>query len=110
MSITKLYALSPCTVKCVAGTAPGVVNATAQQKLFVDGRLVLTEMDTTATPMGTCNILTAAAAGVPTPCSPVLIPMTWQATSMPETINGQKIVLKTSMINCAVGGLVTVSG
>ncbi len=110
MSITKLYALSPCPVQCMAGSAPGVLTATSQPILSVNGQLVLTKMDTTVTPFGTCNILTAAASGVPVPCAPVLIPKTWTGTSDPETINSMKILLKTSSIMCGIGGKISITG
>lgn len=105
MSISKLYATGPATCKCSMGSAPAVLVPLSQQKLFVDGKLVLTEADKLTMPPTfiTCvNIPTPAGPG---PCAPALT--MWSGTSTPETVNGLKILLKTSTISCALGGVVT---
>jgi uncharacterized Zn-binding protein involved in type VI secretion len=59
-------------------------------------------------PFGTCNVLTAAAAGVPTPCVPATAGP-WAPGSPTVMVRGQPALNNTSMCTCSIGGVITIS-
>ncbi len=99
------------TLVCAAGTAPSAL-------VVVDPR-VLGEKKPAANildfipfvnilPFGTCNILTAAASGVPTPCVPATV-APWVPGSPKVILRGAPALNNTSVCNCAVGGVISVT-
>ena len=98
---------------CPLGTAPSTLTVTSQQVVKIGGMLVATIQDcapgTNLPPFGTCNTLTAAAQGVPTPCALAPVGM-WTPGSAVQKINSSIPVLtQTSTLTCGIGGVVTIS-
>src|SRR5262249_42365834 len=64
------------TLKCSCGSAPWKLIVTSQQDLFIGDKLAPTILDqgpgTNIPLFGTCSVLTAEAAGVPTLCAPAI--------------------------------------
>ena len=96
---------------CAAGSAPSnliVVDPT----VLAEGNLAANIMDnipmTNILPFGTCNILTSAAAGVPTPCVPATA-APWSPGSPTVMLRGQPALNSTSMCNCTIGGAITIT-
>lgn len=96
---------------CVAGTAPAPLQVTSQEFVRIDGMAVATIMDcapeVNIPSFGTCNILTAAALGVPTPCVPATMP--WVPGSVVQTINGLPVLTMPATCQCAIGGVITIT-
>jgi len=97
-------------MQCTSGTAPSV--------LVVAPPTVTGEVKPTANimdnipianipPFGTCNVLTAAAAGVPTPCVPA-IPAPWAPGSPTVMVRGMPALNSTSKCVCAIGGSISI--
>ena len=96
-------------MQCTSGTAPSV--------LVVAPPLVTSEVKPTANiadcipitnipPFGTCNVLTAAAAGVPTPCVPATTP--WAPGSPTVMVRGMPALNSTSKCTCGIGGSISI--
>ena len=97
---------------CPLGTAPATLTVTSQQTLKIGGMLVATIQDCSPganlPPFGTCNTLTAAAQGVPTPCA--LAPVgTWTPGSTVQKINSIPVLTQSCTLACGIGGVVTIS-
>jgi Domain of unknown function (DUF4280) len=108
--MAQLVAMSA-QLQCTSGTAPSV--------LAVLVPTVTSEMKATANildnipmanipPFGTCNVLTAAALGVPTPCVPA-IPAPWAPGSATVTVRGMPALNNTSKCVCAIGGSISIT-
>ncbi|QDU59227.1 hypothetical protein Pan216_00540 [Planctomycetes bacterium Pan216] len=99
------------TCMCAAGTAPQPLSVTSQMIYKIDGMKVATIMDMTPgvnlKPFGTCNILTASASGVPTPCVPAPVGP-WQPGSVVQGVMGLKVLTIPATVNCGVGGVISV--
>lgn len=101
------------TLVCSCGSAPSQLKVTSQQNCQIGGQLAATIMDnvpfSNIIPFGTCQVLTAAAAGVPTPCAPA-IPAPWApgATS-PVQVGGPPALLSTDVLNCAIPGVISIA-
>jgi uncharacterized Zn-binding protein involved in type VI secretion len=97
-------------LQCAAGAAPsalsvvppnvaGETNPAANIQDFIPM--------TNIQPFGNCKILTAAAAGAPTPCAPATSP--WTNGSTTVMVRGMPALHAGSMCNCSVGGVITVN-
>lgn len=106
----QLVAAGP-TLVCAAGTAPSTLvvippTTTAEKKPAAN---IMDYVPTVnIVPFGTCNILTAAASGVPTPCVPATV-APWAPGSPTVLVRGMPALNNTSICNCAVGGAITIS-
>jgi len=95
---------------CASGTAPSVLAVVAPT---VTGEVKPTAniMDsvpmTNIMPFGTCNVLTAAASGVPTPCVPATTP--WAPGSPTVMVRGQPALNNSSTCTCSIGGVISIS-
>src|SRR3954471_22493918 len=59
-------------------------------------------------PFGTCNVLTAAAAGVPTPCVPATAGP-WAPGSPTVMVRGQPALNSSSSCSCSIGGMISIT-
>jgi hypothetical protein len=98
-------------LQCAMGSAPSVLAVVAPP---VTGEMkpVANIMDmvpmTNIMPFGTCNILTSAAAGVPTPCVPATA-APWSPGSATVTVRGMPALNNSSTCNCSIGGVIAIS-
>lgn len=97
---------------CVAGTAPMALQVTSQQLVTIDGLPAATIMDCVPMenipPFGTCNLLTAEAAGVPCPCVPAPTGP-WTPGSEVQKINGFPVLTMPAMLQCGIGGVISIT-
>lgn len=108
------------TLSCPMGDAPGQLLVAAAN--VAENTPLANMMDNkpfaNITPIGMCKSMmnpavaaaTAAALGVltPQPCIPQ-IPAPWSPPSSCVLIRGKPAALSTSMLNCAYGGVITIS-
>jgi hypothetical protein len=97
---------------CDAGTAPMPLAVTSQELVMVGGLLAATIADCVpddnVPPFVTCNILTAAALGVPTPCVPAPVGP-WSPGSVAQTVNGLPLLITPAVLQCGIGGTITIT-
>ena len=97
---------------CAAGTAPMPLTVLTNETVRIDGLAIATIMDcvpmANIPPFGTCNILTAAALGVPTPCVPAPVGP-WTPGSEVQFINGLPVLTMPAMCQCGIGGVITIT-
>src|SRR5262245_30427128 len=95
---------------CASGSAPSV--------LAVPAAMVTGEVKPTANimdhipmsnimPFGTCSVLTAAAAGTPTPCVPATA-APWAPGSPTVMVRGAPALNNSSMCTCTIGGVISI--
>jgi hypothetical protein len=100
------------TLLCTSGTSPAQLIVNSQTKATIDDKLAATIMDfqpiANIPPFGTCNVLTAAALGVPTPCA--LVPAgPWKPGSTTQVkIGDQLALLSTDKLMCAIPGVISI--
>lgn len=96
---------------CAAGAAPSVL-VVAPPTVTGEMKPIANIMDnipvTNIPPFGTCNILTAAAAGVPTPCVPAPAGP-WAPGSPTVTVRGMPALNSTSKCACSIGGVISIA-
>lgn len=100
------------TLTCTSGTAPSVFNATPQPLVATGLGLQAATITQAAPgvnilPFGTCNVLTAAASGVPTPCVPAT--MVWAPPAVLTMVAGVPVATVQSKCPCMIGGVVSVA-
>lgn len=97
---------------CPLGTAPATLTVTSQMIYKIGGMLVATIQDcapmVNLPPFGTCNTLTAAASGVPTPCALAPVGM-WMPGSVVQRINNIPVLTQVCTLACGIGGVVTIT-
>src|SRR5687768_4765196 len=97
-------------MQCTAGTASSVL-VVAVPSVTGEVKPSANIMDNNSiadlAPFGTCNVLTAAAAGVPTPCVPA-IPAPWAPGSPTVMVRGMPALNSTSKCVCAIGGSISI--
>jgi hypothetical protein len=99
------------TLVCAAGTSPSALvvvppTVTAEKKPaanILDFVPMVNIM-----PFGTCNILTAAASGVPTPCVPAPV-APWSPGSPTVLVRGAAALNNASVCNCGIGGVISIT-
>lgn len=95
---------------CTMGTAPSTLIATNAPTVLIEGKPAGTILDhapmVNIPPFGTCNILTAAASGVPTPCVPATMP--WTPGSTTVLLCGKPALRQGDMCQCAIGGTISI--
>lgn len=96
---------------CTMGTAPSALIV-AVPTVTGENKPAANIMDyvpiTNIPPFGTCNILTAAALGVPTPCVPA-IPAPWTPGSPTVMIRNMPALNNTCTCTCAIGGAISIT-
>ncbi|WP_018629929.1 PAAR-like protein [Niabella aurantiaca] len=96
------YVIDGGMVKCSLGTALGKIKATSQQKIYIGGKLKITDQDTQLVlPCGTCN-----RSSLPPPCTPRL--QYWKNTSKKATMGNKRFVMDDSYTQCSFGGILTI--
>jgi Domain of unknown function (DUF4280) len=100
------------TLQCNCGNAPAKLTVDTQTQFTVDGQPVGTVLDTkpgaNIPSFGTCSILTAAANGLPTPCTPTPARPWTPGSTMPVQISDRLALLSTDRLACGVGGVITI--
>ncbi len=96
---------------CPLGSAPSTLSVTGQQIAKIGGMLIATIQDCAPgmnlPPFGTCQILTASAMGVPTPCA--MAPVgTWMPGSIVQKINNIPVLTDASKLTCGIGGVISI--
>lgn len=107
------YALTDgATLACTSGSATGTFSLSAALVTATDqSAQIATMVDaisyTNIPTFGTCLVLTAAANGVTTPCSPVTA--AWLNTALTGSLSSIPIATTNSMCVCCIGGVITCS-
>lgn len=95
---------------CTSGTAPSALIV-APPTVTGEMKPVANIMDhipiANIPPFGTCNVLTAAAAGVPTPCVPATTP--WTPGSPTVMVRNMPALNSTSKCVCSIGGSISIT-
>lgn len=96
---------------CTSGTAPSALMVvvplvTAESKPAANIMDHVPMMN--IMPFGTCNVLTAAALGVPTPCVPAVV-APWAPGSPTVTLRGMPALNSTSKCVCVIGGSISIT-
>jgi hypothetical protein len=100
------------TLQCSCGTVPSKLVVNSQTQCTIDDKLAATTMDfkpiANIPPFGTCNVLTAAALGVPTPCA--MVPAgPWKPGSTAQVkIGDQLALLSTDKLLCTIPGVISI--
>jgi hypothetical protein len=101
------------TLRCTCGDKTSQLLVTSQADVEIDNKRAATVQDNAPganiAPFGTCKVLTAAAAGTPTPCA--LAPAgPWKPGAMSRvTIGNHLALLSTDVLNCTVPGVITIT-
>jgi hypothetical protein len=101
------------TLQCTCGDKPSQLVVTSQADFDIDQKLAATVQDnapgSNIAPFGTCKVLTAAAAGTPTPCA--LAPAgPWEPGAVSRVTIGKYLaLLSTDVLKCAVPGVITIT-
>jgi hypothetical protein len=99
------------TLICAAGTAPSALVVVAPPVLAEkkpEANILDFVPFVNIMPFGTCNILTAAASGVPTPCVPATA-APWAPGSPTVLVRGAPALNNASVCACSVGGVISIS-
>lgn len=97
---------------CPFGSAPCVLQAGSQSKVFVGGKPAATMMDVNLGPFGMCMSManpavasaTAAALGVLTPQPCTFVPMgPWRSGKPTVILEGKAVLTNDSSITCGMG-------
>jgi uncharacterized Zn-binding protein involved in type VI secretion len=98
-------------LQCAMGSAPSVlavVVPTVTGEMKPTANIMDNIPMTNIMPFGTCNILTAAAAGVPTPCVPATA-APWAPGSPTVMVRGQPALNNSSTCSCSIGGVIAIN-
>lgn len=96
------YVVDGGMVTCSLGTIPGKIKVTSQQKIYIGGKLKVTDQDTRlAHPCGTCS-----RSSPPPPCTPQL--QCWKNTGKKVTMGNKRFVMDDSYTQCSFGGILTI--
>jgi uncharacterized protein DUF4280 len=97
-------------LQCTMGTAPSVlmvVDPRVTGEVKPSANIMDNIPMTNILPFGTCNILTTAAAGVPTPCVPATA-APWAPGSPTVMVRGMPALNTTSKCVCSIGGMIQI--
>ncbi len=88
--------------RCDKGTAPAPLHLTSQQSNYLQGKLVVTMLDKTFVPFGSCSLKNN------NPCVPA--PLLWQdAFELVQVLTpNSHPLLEKSTIMCSVGGKISI--
>jgi hypothetical protein len=113
MILMAIAVVEGATLKCTCGDKPSQLVVTSQEDVEIDGKLAATVQDNAPggniAPFGTCKVLTAAAAGTPTPCA--LAPAgPWKPGAVSRVTIGKNLaLLSTDVLNCTIPGVITIT-
>ena len=97
---------------CPMGTAPSTLMVLPKNTVNASNLPAANIMDNipfvNILPFGTCNILTAAALGVPTPCVPATV-APWTPGASTVMIKNMPALTNASTLICSIGGTIMVS-
>jgi hypothetical protein len=100
------------SMACTMGAAPASLIVTSQPIEKIDDLLIATVLDcvpvTNIPPFGTCQTLTAAASGVPTPCVPAPTGP-WKPGSLIAKINSLAVLTMPAQTMCGIGGCISIT-
>jgi hypothetical protein len=100
------------TLQCSCGSAPSKLMVTSQTQANIDRLPIATIEDNkplvNILPFGTCSVLTAAAAGVPTPCVPAPAGPWMPGSTTGINIGKRPVLLSTDKLACGVPGVISV--
>ncbi len=95
---------------CPMGSGPMTLNPLPIPRVMIAGRpaaQITTNIPfVNIPPFVTCTILTAAALGVPVPCTPATV-APWTPTSPTVLVGGVPVQTQPGMLMCAIGGPIT---
>lgn len=97
-------------MQCTSGTAPSVlvvVVPTVTGEVKPSANIMDHVPIANIPPFGTCNVLTAAALGVPTPCVPATA-APWAPGSPTVMVRGMPALNSTSKCVCSIGGSISI--
>ncbi|MDR3340733.1 MAG: DUF4280 domain-containing protein [Candidatus Symbiothrix sp.] len=100
--MNRKYVLDGARLKCTFGASPARIKVTSQRKVYIQGKLKVTDMDKMLLP----NFITCSCSWPSSPCTPVL--QNWMVTSRKVTMGTKKFVMDDSFIMCSRGGLITI--
>jgi len=99
-------------MQCTTGTAPSTLIVTPEKAVTAGKVPAANIMDyipmKNIVPFGTCNILTAAALGVPTPCVPAVV-APWAPGSPTVLVRGIPALNNMSKAVCTIGGMISIT-
>ena len=98
------YLTSGSYISCNKGSLSSSILAT-NSTATIEGRKIILDNDITFKPFGICKILTSMAQGIETPCRFVYMG-DWKNTKDDITHLGRRVVLDTSELYCAIGGII----
>ena len=96
---------------CAQGTAPSaliVAVPTVTGEVKPSANIMDYVPITNIPPFGTCNILTAAASGVPTPCVPAIV-APWTPGSPTVMVRNFPALNNSSTCTCTIGGAISIT-
>lgn len=98
-------------LNCPAGSAPSNLIVLPRSTMC-GGKPAANIMDknpfANILPFGTCQILTSAALGVPTPCVPA-IAAPWSPGSSTVKVDGMPALIDSDTCICTIGGSITIT-
>jgi hypothetical protein len=101
------------TLQCTCGSAPSKLIVTSQAQAQIGQKLGATVQDhqpvVNIPPFGTCSVLTAAASGTPTPCTPAPAGPWAPGSTSNIKIGSNAALLSTDTLQCTVPGLITIA-
>jgi len=99
-------------LQCTTGTAPSTLIVTPEKMTNASVLPAANIMDyipmKNIVPFGTCNILTSAALGVPTPCVPAVV-APWVPGSPTVMVRGMPALNNMSKAVCTIGGMISIN-
>lgn len=98
----RLYILDRACVLCSLGASPGKIKVNSQHKLYIQGKLKVTDADKLIEP----NFISCKRSPDQPACTPKL--KKWQLTSRKVTMGEKKFVMNDSTIECTYGGLIKI--
>ena len=100
---SRKYVLEGACMMCSLGTTNGKIKVTSQTKVFIQGKLKVTDEDKTVMPnFGLCKRSSNQPA-----CTPAL--QKWKETSKKVVMGRMKFVMDNSTIQCSNGGTIIIS-
>jgi hypothetical protein len=106
-----IAAVNGATLQCTCGSAPATLTVTSQMQAKIGKQCAATVLDHTPAnipPFGTCSLLSAAAAGTPTPCVPAAAGPWMPGSTSVVRIGSQQGLLNTDKLMCSVGGVISI--
>lgn len=100
--MSRKYVIDGACLICSLGTEKGKVKVTSQTKVFIQGKLKVTDDDKTLVP----NFSACKRSSNQPPCTPAL--QKWEQTSKKVGMGSKKFVMENSTIKCSNGGVIII--